>query len=722
MKRLVGIFFSVFFFLSFLVTRISAQDNRQNYRLFIFPTDDLIEVDGKLDEPVWKTAGHAENFHRVLPIDTGFATHKTEVIVTYNDDHFYMAIICWDTLPGKRPVESLRRDFAFGRNENFLAFIDTYNDKTNGFSFGISSSGAQWDGIQSNGGAVSLDWDCKWKSAVQNYPDRWVAEFEIPFRSIRYREGVGEWGINFSRLALKGNEKSSWAPVPRQFPTANLAFTGTLVWDNPPPKLGTRFSVIPYVSGRGSQNVEAGEKINPGGDVGLDAKVTLSTSMNLDLTLNPDFSQVEVDQQVTNLDRFELFFPERRQFFLENSDLFASLGTENIRPFFSRRIGLQSPVYAGARLSGKLGENWRLGLMNMQTGSTSEVPATNFGVIALQRKIFTRSNVGVFMVNKEITASPKDSIYRGYAYNRVAGFDLNLANASNRWTGKIFYHQAFYPDAGKDAFALAGNVTYNTPTLLASWNQAWVGADYLAETGFVRRKGFFRTNPEVKYKFFPANSSLANHGPGGGIEMYFDPQGKLTDRITGLNYSFNWLNLRSITAEIRENYVRLLTPFDPTNTGGDTLARGTDYQWNEALFTYISDSRKLLNYELTARYGGFFNGERISLGGRLTYRVQPYANLALTASWNKIVLPEPYTSATLILIGPRLDLTFTNKLFLTTFVQYNNQIDNINVNIRLQWRYAPVSDLFIVFTDNAYPENFRTKNRALVLKLSYWLN
>ncbi|MEZ4825512.1 MAG: DUF5916 domain-containing protein [Bacteroidia bacterium] len=713
---------SHFLFLLFLSLAVSAQDNRQQYRLHIFPATEEITIDGILNENVWSTAEKAQDFHRVLPIDTGFASHKTTVQVAYTETHFYMAIVCMDTLPGKRPVESLKRDFVFGRNENFLVFIDTYNDKTNGFSFGLSSAGAQWDGIQSNGGGVSLDWDCKWKSAVQNYDDRWVAEFEIPFRSIRYREGVKEWGINFSRLALKGNEKSSWAPVPRQFPTANLAFTGTLVWDNPPPNLGARFSVIPYISGRASENVEKGEKIQPGGDVGADAKITVSTSMNLDLTLNPDFSQVEVDQQVTNLDRFELFFPERRQFFLENSDLFASLGSESIRPFFSRRIGLQAPVVAGARLSGKLGDNWRIGLMNMQTGATSELPATNFSVGVFQRKFFTRSNAGLFIVNKQITGNPTDSLYHGNKFNRVAGFDLNLSNASSRWTGKVFYHQAFYPDAGKDAFAFAGNVTYNTQTLYASWNQAWVGADYLAETGFVRRKGYFRINPEVRYRFFPGKYNIANHGPGGSLEMYFDPMGTRTDRITAANYAVNWLNLRNVTAEVRENYIRLLAPFDPTNTGGDTLATGSEYRWNEAFLTYLSDSRKLLSYEITARYGGFFNGERTSLNARITYRVQPYANLALTASWNKIQLPQPYTSTTLVLIGPRLDLTFTNTLFLTTFVQYNNQINNVNVNVRFQWRYAPVSDLFIVFTDNAYPENFRTKNRALVVKLSYWLN
>ena len=319
--------------------------------------DQPVEIDGKLTEDIWENSEQAKDFYRILPIDTGFASAQTEVMVAFDETHLYMALICHDTTQGKRPVESLRRDFSFGLNDNFLVFIDTYNDQTNGFSFGISAAGAQWDGLQANGGFVSLNWDCKWYSAIENYPDKWIAEFAIPFRSIRYQEGVKEWGINFSRLDLKQNEKSSWAPVPRQFQSANLAYTGTLSFAEAPPKLGTRFSLIPYLAGGLSREFDNPDRpdTETTGDVGFDAKVTLSTSMNLDLTVNPDFSQVEVDRQVTNLDRFELFFPERRQFFLENSDLFASLGSESIRPFFSRRIGLNVPVIAGARLSGKLG-------------------------------------------------------------------------------------------------------------------------------------------------------------------------------------------------------------------------------------------------------------------------------------------------------------------------------------------------------------------------------
>jgi len=327
--------------------------NRQKYRVHIKKTDQPITIDGVLQEEVWKAAEKAENFQLVTPIDTGFPRAKTEVMLTYDDSNLYLGVICFDPTPGKRPVESLRRDFSFGKNDNFIVFIDTYNDLTNGFAFGVSAAGAQWDGSQANGGFVNLNWDIKWRSAVRNYEDRWTAEFAIPFRSLRYNEGTGEWGINFSRLDLKTNEKSSWAPMPRNIQTANLGYAGTLAWDEPLGKAGIRYSLIPYLSAKVTQDNEAGTSSSKGTG-GMDAKVILSTSMNLDVTINPDYSQVEVDQQQLNLDRFELFFPEKRKFFLENSDLFANLGEESLRPFFSRRIGLDAPVLAGARLSGNI--------------------------------------------------------------------------------------------------------------------------------------------------------------------------------------------------------------------------------------------------------------------------------------------------------------------------------------------------------------------------------
>jgi hypothetical protein len=502
-----------------------APNNRDKYRIPINRTQSEFVIDGILDEKIWLQAETADSFYRILPIDTGFAEAQTEVRLCYDESNIYMGIICHDTLPGKRPVESLRRDFSFGLNDNFIAFIDTYNDRTNGFAFGVSAAGAQWDGIQANGGFVSLEWDCKWRSAVTNYPGFWSAEFSIPFRSIRYRGEDLSWGINFSRMDLKSNEKSSWAPVPRQFQSADLAYTGTLVWDHPLPKSGVRFSIIPYLSGKVLQDNEAGESIQFRSGVGLDTKIMLSTSMNLDLTINPDYSQVEVDRQQTNLDRFELFFPEKRQFFLENSDLFANLGSENVRPFFSRRIGLDSPVLAGARLSGTAGNHWRIGLMNMQTGMKDTIPAKNHTVVALQRRVFARSNIVAFLTNKQVTARQESANqYHELQFNRVAGVDFNLASDDNRLTGKAFYHHSFYPDAKGGRFSTAAAIAYNTQHFSSELSQAYVGGDYVAEMGYIRRKGYYQIEPSIGYKFFTVSDHVANHGPMLTAEAFLTPQ------------------------------------------------------------------------------------------------------------------------------------------------------------------------------------------------------
>ncbi len=706
-----------------LTAQVKAGMNRSQYVIHIRKTDVPVVIDGLLDDPAWQTARRVDHFHRVLPIDTGYARSQTEVMMSHDEKNLYLAVICHDTMPGKRPVESLRRDFSFPKNDNFIVFMDTYNDQTNGFAFGISAAGVQWEGIQANGGFVSLDWDCKWRSAVKNYPDKWVAEFAIPFRSIRYKTGVKEWGINFSRLDLKTSEKSAWAPVPRQFQTANLAYTGTLVWDEPPPDLGLRYSLIPSFLTRMVQNAENNTPANFNVDAGLDAKITPSPSMNIDITIHPDYSQVEVDKQVINLDRYELFFPEKRKFFQENSDLFASLGKERVRPFFSRRIGLTTPVWAGVRLSGKAGKKWRTGVMDMQTGSRDTIPGDNFAVAVLQRQLFSRSNLSVFFVNKQVT-NRQDDVTTGqpFKYNRVAGVEYNLASRDNRWTGKFFYHQSFSPERHHGAFALSGQLEYSTGKILASLGHTWVGQDFVAETGYVPRTGFQQLTPGIQYKFYPSSKHIANHGPYIMSDLYFNTGFDLTDTKTEMGYGVEWLNRSKLKLFLSGNYVLLPYDYDPTHTGGVPLPEGSEYQWTDVSLYYLSDVRKPFNFMFTALTGSYYNGSRSGMDGEVTYRIQPYANLTMALTYNHILLPEPYSSADLLLIGPKLDLTFTDKIFLTTFVQYNNQIDNLNVNVRFQWRYAPVSDLYIVYTENAFPEAWQTKNRALIFKISYWFH
>ncbi|HET6557089.1 MAG TPA: DUF5916 domain-containing protein, partial [Prolixibacteraceae bacterium] len=289
-----------------------VRKNNENVIIKVKKAQGPIRIDGVINEQDWEKAEKAADFRLVQPVDTGMPKSPSEVVMTYDSKAFYLGITFFDTIPGKRIVESFRRDFAFGNNDNVLVFFDTFLDQTNGFSFGASACGAKWDGTMSDGGAVNLNWDCKWDSKTIQYKDRWVTEMKIPFRSIRYKSGTDRWYVNFSRLDLKTNEKSSWAPVPRQFPTASLAYTGVLQWEEPLPKSKMMFSVIPYIFGSAARNFEIPGDTRYHKDFGFDAKLGITTSLNLDLTYNPDFSQAEVDQQVTNLDRFELFFPEKR--------------------------------------------------------------------------------------------------------------------------------------------------------------------------------------------------------------------------------------------------------------------------------------------------------------------------------------------------------------------------------------------------------------------------
>ena len=705
---------------------VLAQKKNEAYQLHINRASSPIKIDGILDEKAWQEAEVATDFFMVLPMDTSRAKVRTTVQMTYDAQHLYITAVCFHGKAGPYMVESMRRDWAFTKNDNFLLFMDTFDDQTNGFTFGANAAGAQWDGLLYDGGKANLSWDNKWTSEVKNYEDRYVFEAAIPFKTLRYKKGITRWGINFSRLDLKTTEKSSWTPVPRQLPTASLAHTGVLVWDQPPPSAGPNVSLIPYVLGGFTNDYSNGKPTAYRRDIGADAKIAVTSSLNLDLTVNPDFSQVDVDQQVTNLDRFELFFPERRQFFIENGDQFSNFGYATIRPFFSRRIGLGVPIQFGARLSGKLNKDWRLGLMNMQTSAveTTGLPKQNFTVAALQRRVFARSNIGFLFVNKESLNYQPQADKPAYSrYNRNVGLEYNLASPNNFWTGKAIYLKSFQPGvSGRDA-VVAGNLQYASRRWLINGQVESIGQNFSAETGYVPRRGYNRGTGTVGYFFFPKGGAVLSHGPTLSTSQFYNLSFKQTDNTSFLSYLWTFRSRSTFMAWVATDYVKLLKAFDPTNLGGDTLATNTQHRWKSWGTEFISKPQSLFTYGFTTRYGGYYaNGTRLNITTNMGYRFQPYVSLVLNASYNDIRLPQPWGHREFWLIGPRLDVTMTNTLYLTTFVQYNDQAKNVNVNARIQWRYKPASDLFIVYTDNYLPESFKVKNRALVLKFTYWWN
>ncbi len=716
-----------------MVCSLSAQENKQSATITMKKTSHAISVDGVLDEDAWNEVEALDGFMLNFPNDSLPPTFKTSVKMTFDDEYLYVGAICYSD--GKDYiVASLKRDYDFGTTESFNLYVDTYNDYSNGFTFGVSPFGVQREGLFSERDNVSSDWDNKWFVEVTNYEDRWVVEMAIPFKTLRYSRDNKEWNINFLRFDLQNNERSTWVPVPQQFRPNNILYSGKMIWQDPPPAPGANISLIPYMSGRASKDFQNNESSDYDFDAGFDAKVGITPALNLDLTFNPDFSQVEVDEQVTNLDRFELFFPERRQFFLENSDLFAQAGFPSARPFFSRRIGLardndgnnvQIPILYGARLSGKLDKNWRVGLLNMQTKKDEElgIIGQNYTVATVQRKIFAGSNLTALFVNRSaLNFDEGQENGETTKYNRVWGLEYNFASSNSKWEGEIFYHRSESPGDEDKTFANAGFLGYNTRNLRVFWFYNLIGDNYNAEVGFVPRRGFARGFLNINPRIYPKNPNIVTMQLELGIGYTTDLDFDILDKNFEGEYSIQFANTSEFGVGVERNSVLLTDDFDPTNTDGETLNAGDEYSWTRYGLYYESDSRKVFNWNVFSAYGGFFNGNLFELGIGMNYRHQPIGNFGIQANYNSLTFPSPFEDTDFWLIGPKIDLTFTDKLFFTTFIQYNEQSDNININSRFQWRFKPVSDLFLVYTDNYVPGSLKVKNRALVLKISYWLN
>ncbi|MDG1023271.1 MAG: DUF5916 domain-containing protein [Flavobacteriaceae bacterium] len=713
-----------FLWLFFINNFLWSQVNTDDYRLPIKKTTEKITIDGVLDEMTWKNAAVAKDFFMITPVDTGKATQFSEARVSFDDENLYLSIIFFNnSTQGNYVVESLKRDFSFGKNDNFLVAIDPFNNQNTGFAFGLNAYGAQWDGTMYNGRNVDLNWDTKWYSEVNFDEEKWVCEIAIPFKSIRYNETISEWGINFSRLDLKASEKSSWAPVPRQFPSVTLAYAGALVWETPPPKQRSNVSLIPYLS----NNLTSTNKATPDNafKVGGDLKYSLTSALNLDLTINPDFSQAEVDQQVTNLDRFELFFPERRQFFLENADLFSNFGYTTIRPFFSRRIGLNVSIQGGIRLSGNLDENWRIGLMDIQTrqDKNQSLAAENFGVVSLQRKLFDRSNLSILFVNKQ-ALNLNESQNNTSEYNRNIGLEYNYFSADNLWNGKLLFLKSLSPVSQKQGEVFASHIGYQSTRWNWRLQQEYISGDYSAEVGFIPRNNYIKLQATGGYLHYTKKDTpLLSHGPRLGRTYYFDTNFDKKDQTQQLDYLFNFKNRSKFTLGIRRQYIELLADFDPLRTQIAQLAAGTQHQWNSFSLSYDAKPQNRFTYAAEVITGGYYdNGKRNAFLGEFGYRFQPYLELSSLINYNQIELAAPWNTNSFWLLGIKSNLTLTNKIFFSNLFQYNEQLGLWNFNSRFQWRYQPASDIFLVFNSNEMSVPNVTTGWNLTLKVNYWLN
>lgn len=692
-----------------------------------------VQLDGVLSptEP-WGDAPLADGFRMSFPYDSLPATQRTQVWMFSDERFLYVAAVCWQDSTVGYVSQSLKRDFSFPVNDAFSVQLDPFSDRQSGFSFGLTPYGAQREGIIASGGVggVTTSWDGKWYSATRRYGDRWILEIAIPFSTLRYRKDAQSWRVNFARNIVNRNETSTWAKVPRGFNIANMAFMNEVTFEQSPQNTGRKFVLNPYILGGLQQSFANGQNSSEWRrNAGLDAKVSLSSSLNLDLTINPDFSQVEVDRQQLNLDRFELSFPERRVFFLENSDLFSQLGKDGVQPFFSRRIGLGAPLTFGGRLSGKLSSKTRIGVMAVADGNFDARKRNLFTVAVAEQKVLTRSNVTAFMLNK----TGWDALSATGQQNHVGGMEFNYNAPKGKLTGKAFGHISAGPNMGTDRHTLGLGATYNVTkwTLQGSFER--IGRDFQSDMGFLPRHFLFNPangqNVSVAYAqarisgerrfFFSKEKKLDYYGLGGEGLLYLDGNYATTEWRLRPYISLAWKNAGIAKLLWNQEYTKLLYAL-PIRGLSQALPVGS-YAAQSVELSYDTGRRSKLNGLASISYGGFYNGQRLSSKAELYWRRQPWGNFGLNFANQTAWFPSEYGQTSLTLVGGQFEIAFRHNIFLTTFLQWNTQSSNFNINARFWWRFAPMSDLFLVLTDNYAANDFAAKDRALVLKVNYWL-
>lgn len=724
----------VFFFL--ITTALFSQ--KRNKSFIVKHISERIIADGIVDEPIWDMAESANGFWEYFPLDSVQAREQSEIKLLYDDKNLYIAIKA-RSVGENYSLQSLKRDFRGSGSDSFSLVFDTFNDGTNAFLFGINPYGVRREALLSNGGGnqqdFNLSWDVKWKGDAKMYDGYFTAEMIIPFTSLKFKEGTTQWRFNSYRVDTQANERSTWTNIPQNQLIYNLAFMGDMIFERPLGKSTTPLAIIPYINTLSQKDFENNESLN-NFNFGGDAKVSIGNSLNLDITVNPDFSQVEADDQVTNLTRFEISLPEKRQFFIDNNDLFASFGDQrDANPFFSRRIGIaqdtadntiENKIIGGLRLSGKLTKDLRVGLLNLQTAEDriNEIASNNNTMIALQQRVFSRSNIGMFFINKQ-SFEDYDFVSREDEYNRVLGLDYNLASKQNRWNGKFFAHKSFSPNDSEGNIASGMNMRFNS----RNWNfynkTVYVNEDFSSELGFVRRTDIFKGILSAERVFWPNSGSIQKHAFQVFPILIWSPKNNFqnTDYDFRSNWSVNFNNQTQAEIGISNKYTFLFDDFDPTNTDGAIAIPGDKgYHYNNVTANYQSDMRKIFSYRVESNVGRFFNGKRFSLQTMMTMRFQPKALLSVLLNYDQINLPVPYPSANIWLISPKIDITFSKSIFWSTLIQYSNQRDNLGLNSRIQWRFAPLSDLFLVYNDNYFVNTFEPKYRSVNLKLTYWLN
>ena len=713
----------------------------QNEKEFIIKNiESDINIDGIGNEKEWDIAEWQSEFWLWRPNDSLKAEKQTRFKILKNQKNLYILVeSLTDGINFTTP--SLKRDFSSYGAEFITLLFDTFSDGTNAFSFSTNPLGLKNEGLISGGNQEyrtdrNYTWDTKWFVESKVYEDRYSVEIQIPFASFFYNNRDSSWRFNIYRGNRQNNEYSVWVKTPQNQLIGNLGFMGKMIFEKPLKKARNPISLIPYISGI-TQKDFLNQSSNLNTSIGGDAKIPIGNALNLDLTFNPDFSQVEADDQIVNLTRFAIALPEKRQFFTQNNDLFNDFGTvRDVVPFFSRRIGvaedldgntIENKIIYGARLSGKLNSSLRVGLLSILTDEDvkNEIASNLNSVFTLRQKVFDRSNISFFFMNRSAIEN-YDFLDNEERKNSVAGIEYNLASSDSKWSGRTYLHKSFTEGLDGDDQIVGLRIQRNTLRHKIGMGLIHGGDDFRSNLGFYRRTGFLKLTPEYTYRIYPKNPDITSYSfMQRGFFVYDTARDYLmTDRVFISTIQKRFLNTSSLSLQYINRYIYLVSDFDPTRSyEGAYLPANSNYSYGDIEFGYRSDQTKIFNLDSKISYGTFFNGTKFTLENKFNWRKQPIVNASFIVNFNSINLPNPYPSKNIWLISPKIDFTFTKTITWTTFIQYNSQGENLGVNSRMQWRFAPLSDLFLVYNDNYIStDNFSPRYRSFNLKFTYWLN
>lgn len=694
-------------------------------------------IDGDVGgDPAWKSATPLTGFWQEQPDEGQPASEKTEVRVIFTADTLYVGVQLFDSDPGGIIVSDARRDAPLDDTDSFQMIVDTYRDRQNGFVFGTNPAGIEYDGQVTNegqgggglgfgqmqsggsGAGFNINWDGAWTVRTKITEQGWAAEFAIPFRTLRYPAAATQtWGINFQRNIRRKNERAYWAPIPRQFNLYRLSLAGTLAGVQTPALRNLR--ITPYVLGNA---LESGVKPVDStllGEVGGDLKYSLTPSLTLDATVNTDFAQVEVDDQQVNLDRFNLFFPEKRPFFLENAGFFSVGNPGEVDLFFSRRIGIgdagQSiPIMGGGRVSGKAGR-FNVGVLNMQTDDYQDtIAGTNFSVARVSRDLPNRSSIGAIFTNRQAVGD----LAGDAAAARTYGVDGKWGiGPTTMLTGFLAKTDTEGVTEGDYAYNLRSQM--NRPQWDLNLGFQEVGEGFNPQTGFLSRKGYRKPDAMLMTRFRPKDFiGIQELRPHATFRGFWGLDGFQETGFLHLDNHWQFRDSTEIHTGMNLTREGVRTPFEIYP--GVFVPPGT-YDHAEAQLVGMSNQGAPFSVSMRVTAGGFFGGDRLTLNPTIKMRAGDALTAEVTYQRNDVKLP--WGDFVTNLVRTRVSYSFSSRVFTQALVQYNDRADLWSMNFRFGWLQAANTGLFIVFTDthglyDLFDRPERT-DRSLIVKYSY---